>query len=1531
MLPPFRALTAFLILVFASIASAPAQVPDTQLLALAPSPLSPLTGPVYAVAVDGNLTVIGVPADNTGAQNSGVVRVYDSTTGSLLHTLSNPSPAASSNFGRSVAISGTRVVVGCPNDDFGIQDAGTAYVFDLSGGSPTVPIATLHNPTPMITDIFGTSVAIAGSRVLIGAPGDRTGGLQSGSAYLYDLLGATPTVPVATLDNPNPAPLASFGYAVALSGTTAVIGSQRANRAYVYDFAGTTPATPVVSLDYPTPQPIDAFGSSVAISGHHIVVGAPGKSAGTSEAGSAYYYDLSSGTPGQPAAIWSNPSPVTDGHFGRSVALDGVRAAIGTAPDNLTFQGQPVSSNLRGTVFLYSFTSNNPDLVLDNPQPAGAIEFGAAVALSNNRLVVAAQHADPVDGDAGTAFFFDLGAGVANQASYAGVIHSASPSLGAFGQSVALSGTRLVVGAPTDDTDGHDVGLAYLNISSLSVFEGGSPNIIFGPPRPIFHKPSPAPGDQFGAAVAISGTRVVISAPFDDTGALDAGSVYVFDLQQNLLATIHNPTPDVSEQFGSSVAIDGNLLIIGTPQEGTMGGNAGAAYVYDLSSATPTVPIATLFPSFQSAGYRFGCSVAISGLRVVVGASGRHADFNIGYAYVFDLTGGQPLGPVALFSNPTLAFGDEFGSAVAISGSRVVVGAHRDASSSPDTGRAFVYDVTGANPNVPVATLTCPNPVTGDEFGCAVAISGDHVLIGARGRERYAGPIILASDAGAVFCFDLAGNNPTIPQSTLTGPNLINKKDDFFGSAVALDGPLAIVGEPLSDSYGFDRGAAYVFGSSANTAPVVTLLGDNPLTIEASLAQYQDAGATAADAEDGPLSVVQFTPTFIQYSRPGNYTTQWLTSDSGGLRGSATRTIHVVDTTPPTLVLGTNLTLEATGPATQVNTYPQPQSIGDVTGFPTLTYAPPVGSSFALGTTVVTGKATDSSGNFTTATFTITIVDTTPPTISPLADVTVQATSPAGAVVTYPAATASDAVGIASITYSQDSGTTFPIGITTVTATAHDFTGHTASTFFTVAVTQDAPEKKAPVVVITAPSGRSVAGSFTISGTVKDDATLASFTVKLNGVLQPLGAPLVFAPDSNVPWTVTGATPENGVNRIEVEAVDLAGHHTKATKLVTFTNQRPALAGIYPVLLQPTGTPDNHTAGLLSVTVASTGAFSGSVTIAGKKQPFSGLLENDGTATFKPGFTSDLPLPAGGVAPASLGRLAFTITDPAGLQATLTKATAPGNVLASGQGKVANFGPKNLVPTALLNQPAAKPVKGAYNVSLPSKAQSPVLDSLLYPQGDGYLSLTLTNRGAITVLGKLADGSKFSAASNLRTDHSVPLFAALYKNTGFAGGELTFDNLADTDLSGTGWLWFRAPDDHAAQFTGGWTQVRFDPIGTFYTRPTSLDFGQGSADLVQGNASLKFATGPLTKTVSLSPETGVAKKVPAHDSSYTLKFAPATGLFTGTVRLPDGQPATYGGVLLNKGLHLGGFGYLISPPPAGTGATGRVTLDPAGP
>lgn len=111
----------------------------------------------FSIAVRGGLAVVGAPFDDLGAIDAGVVKVFYATTGALLYLLPNPEPNQEDYFGWSVAIAGTRIIVGAFSDDTAATSAGSAYMYDLSSATPALPVATLYNPTPAAKDVFGAS------------------------------------------------------------------------------------------------------------------------------------------------------------------------------------------------------------------------------------------------------------------------------------------------------------------------------------------------------------------------------------------------------------------------------------------------------------------------------------------------------------------------------------------------------------------------------------------------------------------------------------------------------------------------------------------------------------------------------------------------------------------------------------------------------------------------------------------------------------------------------------------------------------------------------------------------------------------------------------------------------------------------------------------------------------------------------------------------------------------------------------------------------------------------------------------------------------------------------------------------------------------------------------------------------------------------------------------------------------------------------------------------------------------------------
>ena len=351
---------------------------------------------------------------------------------------------------------------------------------------------------------------------------------------------------------------------------------------------------------------------------------------------------------------------------------------------------------------------------------------------------------------------------------------------GYFGQSVAASGSLVVVGA---------MGENRVYIDNLT---GGG----------LLTVPSPGgPAGGFGASVAVSGNTLVVGAPRQSVGGLpQVGSAYVFDLRSDALLTVLLPQyPIANGSFGSAVAIDGSTVAVGAPYAGSN----GTAYAFNLTTNT-SILLANPTP-FATGGFgEFGISVAVSGNLVAVGADeGANSLYrNTGDVYVFSLLTGSLY---ARYTSPNPVFGGRFGWSVALQGTTLVVGAQYEevGGSSLGAGRVYLVNLTSNA----FTEIPNPDPTVFPHFGEAVAIQGNEVAVGAPFDVRG------TSLAGGAYLYSVS--NSTEIMANLSAP--LNPYSGGFGGSVAVAGTEMVVGAPstASDPYGGgiqSVGAAYVFG-----------------------------------------------------------------------------------------------------------------------------------------------------------------------------------------------------------------------------------------------------------------------------------------------------------------------------------------------------------------------------------------------------------------------------------------------------------------------------------------------------------------------------------------------------------------------------------------------------------------------------------------------------------------------------------------------------------------------------------------------
>jgi hypothetical protein len=216
-------------------------------------------------------------------------------------------------------------------------------------------------------------------------------------------------------------------------------------------------------------------------------------------------------------------------------------------------------------------------------------------------------------------------------------------------------------------------------------------------------------GDNFGSSVALDGDTVVVGVAGDDTVGTSNGSAYVFvrfGTVWSPQAKITAPDAEEYDYFGSSVGLDGDTAVVGAVWDNLPGAsNAGSAYVFVRSGSVWTYQ-AKLIATHPETGDNFGYSVAVDEDTAVVGAilDDSPAGSYAGSATVF-VRSGMTWTPQAKLTAPDAAGDDQFGSSVDLTGGTAVVGAYQDdVREMTDTGSAYVFVRSGTT-WIPVAKL----------------------------------------------------------------------------------------------------------------------------------------------------------------------------------------------------------------------------------------------------------------------------------------------------------------------------------------------------------------------------------------------------------------------------------------------------------------------------------------------------------------------------------------------------------------------------------------------------------------------------------------------------------------------------------------------------------------------------------------------------------------------------------------------------------------------------------------------------------
>jgi nucleoside-specific outer membrane channel protein Tsx len=392
-----------------------------------------------------------------------------------------PDGAAGDQFGASLAVSGSTLVIGAPQHAVGSNASqGAAYVFVQNGEGTWSLQAELYASDGAADDQFGSSVAVTGSTLVVGAF-NHTVGSNGGQGAVYVFV---------------------------QSGST---WSQQAELTASNGAAG------------------DQFGACVAISGSTIAVGAPDHPvASNSDQGTAYVFAQGGATWSQQAELTASDGAAGD-HFGSSVAVD---ATVGTAVAGAP--GHTIGSNTeQGTAYVFGQSGDSWSQQAELTSADGALEdsFGASVAVSGNTVVAGAPSHTLDNGQQGAAYVFgQTGATWTQQgelvASDGGVFYG-----GHFGSSVALNATTVLVGAPRN--------WVYAAPGTGYVF---AQNGTGWAQQQEWIAPDYTYADLFGASITMSGATAAVGAPYHWVDASShQGAAYVLGSSGPIYTLAANP------------------------------------------------------------------------------------------------------------------------------------------------------------------------------------------------------------------------------------------------------------------------------------------------------------------------------------------------------------------------------------------------------------------------------------------------------------------------------------------------------------------------------------------------------------------------------------------------------------------------------------------------------------------------------------------------------------------------------------------------------------------------------------------------------------------------------------------------------------------------------------------------------------------------------------------------------------------------------------------------------------------------------
>lgn len=324
--------------------------------------------------------------------------------------------------------------------------------------------------------------------------------------------------------------------------------------------------------------------------------------------------------------------------------------------------------------------------------------------------------------------------------------------------------------------------------------------------------------DDFGNTVAMDGDYIVVGANDESNTTDGAGSVYVFKIEADgsldELAKLQADNAESDDAFGDSVAIDGDFIVVGAANEDTASSNAGRAYVFKIRSSGSVEQIARLQADDSESEDAFGVAVAIDGEYIIIGAAQEDdTAVDAGSVYLFKIISDEEIIQEQKIQADDAESTDYFGISLAADEGFVVVGAHFEDDQADDAGSAYLFKINEGGTLDQVDRFQADDAQSDDFFGASVAIDGDYIVVGVAEEDT------TAQAAGSAYVFKITEDDSVAQIKKLQAEDA--EANDRFGISVSIDGAYIVIGARYEDSTEFAAGSAYLYEIKADDNVVI--------------------------------------------------------------------------------------------------------------------------------------------------------------------------------------------------------------------------------------------------------------------------------------------------------------------------------------------------------------------------------------------------------------------------------------------------------------------------------------------------------------------------------------------------------------------------------------------------------------------------------------------------------------------------------------------------------------------------------------